>query len=57
MLYLVREGISSKVLPLQPIAAHSYVALLVRERNSSKVLPWQLLAAHSYMAILVEGVI
>ena len=26
---LFREGISSKVLPLQPIAAHSYVAIIV----------------------------
>ena len=39
---------------MQPIAAHSYMALLVREGNSSKVLPWQPLAAHFYMAILIR---
>ena len=44
-----------KVLPLQPIAAHSYKAILVRGFNSSKVLPLQPIAAHSYMALLVGG--
>ena len=39
---------------MQPIEAHSHMALLFREGNSSKVLTWQPLAAHSYMAILVR---
>ena len=45
---------SSKVLPLQPISAHSYMANFFRG-NSSKVIPLQPTAAHSYMAILVGG--
>ena len=50
--FIVREGYSLKVLPLQPIAAHSYMANLVREGdNSSKFLPLQPIAAHSYMRI------
>ena len=48
---------SFKNLPLQPIAAHSYMAILVREGNSSKVLPLHPIAAHSYMAILISGLI
>ena len=48
-------GNSWKVLPLQPIAAHSYMAILVRGGNSWKVLPLQPIAAYSYMAILVRG--
>ena len=47
---------SSKLLPLQPIAAHSYMAILVRGGgNFSKALPLQPIAAHPYMAILVRG--
>ena len=46
---------SSKVLLLQPIAAHYFKVILVRECNSSKVLPLQPIAAHSYDAIVVEG--
>ena len=47
----------SYFLPLQPHAAHSYMAVLLREGNSSKVIPLQPIAAHSYMAILVRGII
>ena len=57
MVILVR-GNSSKVLPLQPFEAHSYMAFLVRAGgggNSSKVLLLQPIAAHSYMAIFVRG--
>ena len=46
---------SWKVLPLQPIAAHSNMAISVRGVNSWKVLPLQPIAAHSYMAISVRG--
>ena len=38
-------GNSWKVLPLQPIAAHSYMAISVRGVNSWKVLPLQPIAA------------
>ena len=51
-------GYSWKGLSLQPIAAHSYMAISVRgEGNSRKFLPLQPIAAHSYMAISVRGVI
>ena len=51
MAILVR-GNSSKVLPFQPIGAHSYMAILVRGGgggNSSKVLPLQ---PNSYIILL-----
>ena len=54
---LVREGNSSKVLPLQPIPAHSYMARLFREGNSSKDLPLQPIADHFFMVFLVREVI
>ena len=50
-------GNSLNVLPLQPIAAHSYMAISIGWGNSLKVLPLQPIAAHSYMAISVRGVI
>ena len=50
-------GNSWKRLSLQPIAAHSYIAISVRGGNSWKVLPLQPIAAHSYMEISVRGVI
>ena len=57
MAILVRgEGTSSKILPMQPIAAHTYMAVSYRGGNSSKFLPLQPTIAHSYMVILVRGV-
>ena len=47
-------GNSSKVLPLQPFAASSYISILVRG-NSSKFFSLQSIAAHSYVAILIRG--
>ena len=44
----------SKFLPMQPIAAHSYVAFSGRGDNSPKFIPLQPIAAHSYMVILVR---
>ena len=64
------QGVNSwKVLPLQPIAAHSYMAISVGGGvnswkvlplqpivgNSWKVFPLQPIAAHSYMTISVRG--
>ena len=51
MAILVRIGSSSKVLPLLPIAAHSYGAILVGVEDPSKVLPLQPISAQSYIAI------
>ena len=48
-------GKTSKVLPLQPIAAHSYIAIWIKGNNSSKILPLQPLAARSCLAILITG--
>ena len=48
-------GNSSKSLPLQHIAAHSYTANWVRGDNSWKVFPIQPVAEHFYKAILVRG--
>ena len=57
MAILVRGGNASKVLPLLPIAAYSYGAILVGGwgSKSSKVLLLQPNAAHSYDAIVVMG--
>ena len=40
---------------MQPIAAHTYMAVSDRGGISSKFLPLQPTAAHSYMVILVRG--
>ena len=52
---LVRRVSSSKVLPMQFIAAHAYMVVSDRGGKSSEFLTLQPNAAHSYMADLVRG--